>query len=229
MSRPLRLGYLVPQFPGQTHIFFWRELAALKDMGAEPVLLSTLPPPPGLVSHEWSGEAATQTTYLVRRDASSVLDAISGFPLLTLYRALRSEPAAFVKDLLAAVPAARMLLRTARKLELDHVHVHSCGRAAIVAALAFLMGGPRYSLTLHGPLKVATVSGSNGAMLRLQQSSRRSCLTRYPRLWMERYLRRSPFRQWVSIRIAFRAATHHGFRRCPASRSDYSPADGLTA
>lgn len=37
----MRIGYLVPQFPAQTHIFYWRELQALKSMGVDPVLLST--------------------------------------------------------------------------------------------------------------------------------------------------------------------------------------------
>ncbi|MBO6884181.1 MAG: hypothetical protein JJ869_11460 [Marivita sp.] len=33
-------AYLVPQFPGQTHIFFWREIAALEAQGVTPVLYS---------------------------------------------------------------------------------------------------------------------------------------------------------------------------------------------
>ncbi len=41
MTQPLRLGYLTPQFPGQTHIFFWREVAALEAMACEvPVIAS---------------------------------------------------------------------------------------------------------------------------------------------------------------------------------------------
>ena len=58
MSLPQKLGYLVPQFPGQTHIFFWREIAALEAMGVAPVLFSTRRPPPGLIAHDWSQAAA---------------------------------------------------------------------------------------------------------------------------------------------------------------------------
>ena len=36
MSHKLRIGYVVPQFPGQTHIFFWREVRALEAMGLDP-------------------------------------------------------------------------------------------------------------------------------------------------------------------------------------------------
>lgn len=152
MFRPLRLGYLVPQFPGQTHIFFWRELAALRARGVEPVLLSTRPPPPGLVSHDWSAEAAAQTTYLVRTTPSALLDLLP-LPLGELPGAMRGEPAAWARDLALALPAARRLLRLARARGIGHVHVHSCANAATIAALAFRMGGPRYSLTLHGPLQ----------------------------------------------------------------------------
>lgn len=43
---PLRLGYLVPQFPGQTHMFFWREIRALEKLGMSLTKPSTRPPPP---------------------------------------------------------------------------------------------------------------------------------------------------------------------------------------
>ena len=33
MTQGLRIGYIVPQCPGQTHIFFWREIRALEAMG----------------------------------------------------------------------------------------------------------------------------------------------------------------------------------------------------
>ena len=62
-----KLGYLVPQFPGQTHIFFWREILKLQDAGVTPVLFSTTPPPAGLVAHAWSAEAMERTEYLASR------------------------------------------------------------------------------------------------------------------------------------------------------------------
>ena len=41
----MRLGYLIPEFPGQTHIFFWREVLTLRAMGVEVVMISTRQPP----------------------------------------------------------------------------------------------------------------------------------------------------------------------------------------
>ena len=60
----MQIGYLIPQFPSQTHIFFWRELLALKESGVEADLISTRRPPQGIVSHTWSQEAAQRTVYL---------------------------------------------------------------------------------------------------------------------------------------------------------------------
>jgi glycosyltransferase involved in cell wall biosynthesis len=50
--------------------------------------------------------------------------------------------------------AAAGLVDYARQQRIDHVHVHSCADAAHVAAMAYQIGGPRYSLHLHGDLEV---------------------------------------------------------------------------
>jgi len=52
----VRWGYLVPDFPTQTHVFFWREIQALRDMGEQMFLV----PPGGL--HPWP--VATNSHYL---------------------------------------------------------------------------------------------------------------------------------------------------------------------
>ena len=152
MSRPLRIGYLVPQFPGQTHIFFWREIKALESMGHEVRVLSTRKPPAGLIAHDWSAEAMTRTHYLGDAgpfQAFAALPALvaSGLPLSML-----REGPGFASDAILTLAAARDLLTLSRSESLDHVHVHSCGRAALIAAFARRMGGSPYSLTLHGPL-----------------------------------------------------------------------------
>ncbi|GGL56326.1 exopolysaccharide biosynthesis GT4 family glycosyltransferase EpsE [Wenxinia marina] len=148
----MRLGYLVPQFPGQTHIFFWREIRELRRRGVHVDLLSTRPPPRGLIAHDWSDEAMAETTYLGRADPVAALAALSRQDLRELVAATRAEGRPFLRDVALSLPAAQRLLRHARERRLDHVHVHSCGRAGLIAALAREMGGPPFSLTLHGPL-----------------------------------------------------------------------------
>jgi colanic acid/amylovoran biosynthesis glycosyltransferase len=150
MPDPLNLGYLVPQFPGQTHIFFWREIADLEHLGAVPHLLSTRPPPPGLVSHDWSDAAIARTTYLGRPTPGHALTGLLRAPWSDILR--ERQGGEFLKDVLICLPAARALIAECRARGIGHVHAHSCGRAALICALARLMGGPSYSLTLHGAL-----------------------------------------------------------------------------
>jgi glycosyltransferase involved in cell wall biosynthesis len=152
MPSDIRLGYLVPQFPGQTHIFFWRELMELGARGVHVDILSTRKPPQGLIAHAWSEEAMARTTYLGTVNPALALRALPALPWGELIAEARREGRAFLRDLMLAIPAARALVTHARRERLTHVHVHSCARGALIAALAQAMGGPRYSLTLHGPL-----------------------------------------------------------------------------
>ena len=145
-----KLGYLVPQFPGQTHIFFWREIKELEKRGIDVALMSTRKPAAGLIAHDWSDEAMARTEYLGQPNP---LDAIAALPRLPYREILAEGGRDFLKDVAVSAPAARALIRTCKRQGIDHVHVHSCGRAALVAKLAKVMGGPDYSLTLHGPLE----------------------------------------------------------------------------
>jgi hypothetical protein len=58
------IGYLIPEFPGQTHNFFWREKEALAECGVEVVIISTRRPPKNLVSPHWAKKAINETLYL---------------------------------------------------------------------------------------------------------------------------------------------------------------------
>lgn len=139
---PKTIGYLVPQFPGQTHIFFWREIAEMEKRGVNVRIFSTRQPPQGLIAHDWSQLAMARTLYL------------GGVKPLAALTALQAAPfgQAPVKDIVLALSAARQLVTACRAEKIGHVHVHSCGRAALIAAMAHRLGGPTYSLTLHGPL-----------------------------------------------------------------------------
>ncbi|WP_043844782.1 exopolysaccharide biosynthesis GT4 family glycosyltransferase EpsE [Roseivivax marinus] len=152
MTRPARIGYLVPQFPGQTHIFYWREIAALEKLGHDVRLLSTRKPPAGLISHDWSADAIARTRYLGQVDPVAAARALTELLPRGLNMWMLSGGIGFSRDTLLTLSAAWHLRRLARAEGLDHVHVHSCGRAALIAALAARMDGPGYSLTLHGPL-----------------------------------------------------------------------------
>ncbi|KPP85339.1 MAG: Glycosyltransferase [Rhodobacteraceae bacterium HLUCCO07] len=152
VSRPLKIGILIPQFPGQTHIFFWREILELEKMGVSVALFSTRPPPPGLIAHDWSDAAIARTTYLGDMAPANAALALARTPIAALRGDLRREPRAFVRDVVLSLPAARRLARACKAQGITHVHAHSCGRAALICALAGRMFGLSHSLTLHGAL-----------------------------------------------------------------------------
>ncbi len=156
-----RMGYLVPEFPGQTHNFFWREIRALQALGIEISLISTRKPPAGLMSTSWGDSAEAKTTYLFpihRREWLDTIIELGRAGPMAVFRCIRAIASARnlpVGDwfrLVALVLFAAKMKRVARVQGWRYVHVHSCGDAAHVAMLAFLLGGPEYGLTLHSAL-----------------------------------------------------------------------------
>ncbi len=155
----LRLGYLVPEFPSQTHAFFWREISALRRSGVDVRLVSTRRPPASACRHEFAPAAISETHYIFPPSLPSLGGwAASGFPGATrLLSYLGALEASGVNNRLrqsGLVASAIDLVKWARVNRIDHVHVHSCADAAHVLALARRLGGPPYSLTLHGDLDV---------------------------------------------------------------------------
>lgn len=153
---PFRLGMLVPEFPTQTHAFFWREITALRAAGVEVHVISTRRPVEGC-PHEWAEQAASETTYLYPPRLTSALLSPRDFPGMAQALAYVARLSVGVKQkarALGMLACAVDLLHYAREWKLDHVHGHSAADAAHVLALCRLLGGPRYSFHLHGDLPV---------------------------------------------------------------------------
>jgi glycosyltransferase involved in cell wall biosynthesis len=155
-----RIGYLLPEFPGQTHIFFWRERGALTELGIDTVLISTRRPPKAIASHTWASEAEQQTTYLVPfswADAGSAIEVIwqagprGWWRCLTAIAKAKDTPLKQRLRLFALVLVAGKLVALAKAQNWHHVHIHSCADAANIGLFAALLSDLTYSLTLHGP------------------------------------------------------------------------------
>jgi glycosyltransferase involved in cell wall biosynthesis len=158
----IAFGYLVPEFPGQKHVLFWREITALRELGATPHLISTRRPPRTARAQSWSRAAASEAQYLFPGSPRNVL-AAAGMLASTL---LRGRADALLREIHRAhrdsdEPRARLfglalagaeLAVVARRGRWSHVHVQSCADSAWVALFAHLLTGLRYSLTAHGPL-----------------------------------------------------------------------------
>src|SRR5688572_29250921 len=149
---------LIPEFPSQTHAFFWREIQSWRAQGVAVEILSTRRPPAESCRHEWAGEAREQTRYFFPPRLSAGVMAI-GRPA-GLGRAIgyvaglrESSPRQRLK-LAGAIACAADLAGHCRRMGIAHVHCHSFADAAHLCALAREMGGPPFSLTLHGDLPV---------------------------------------------------------------------------
>lgn len=162
-ASPTKIGYLVPEFPGQTHNFFWRERRALKELGVETSLISTRRPPLGVVSPTWAKEAQTETIYLF---PLSFFDFLRTFIIM-----IRAGACAWINcakiitsaqdatllgkvRLMLLIPFAAKLVWVSQRQGWRHLHVHSCADAANIALFANALYGLTYSLTLHNPLSV---------------------------------------------------------------------------
>jgi colanic acid/amylovoran biosynthesis glycosyltransferase len=155
-----KLGYLLPEFPGQTHTFFWREVKALESMGIDIDIVSTKRPALKIMSHTWCGEAQQRTTYLFppsKNLINSILELLrcgqSGWwrCLQAIIKAKDTSLAGKLR-LTFLIFIGTELSYLARSRGWKHLHVHSCADAANVAMFASLLSGVPYSITLHGPL-----------------------------------------------------------------------------
>lgn len=156
---PLTVGYLVNQYPHVSHSFIRREIRALESLGVTVHRFSIRHSPETLVDPGDREEAA--------RTAVVLGAGLVGLAFATLAAAL-TRPGAFARALRAAVRIglksdrgllrnliylgeAAVLVRWLRARGVQHVHAHFGTNPAAVALLARLLGGPTYSLTIHGP------------------------------------------------------------------------------
>ena len=159
MSTPSPIGYLVPEFPSQTHAFFWREMQAMEAAGVPVHLFSTRSPPPEACPHDFADTARARTTYLFPPNPLQTAMMLIKRPARTLQAisyilGLSETPLPQRLWLLGLVPTAAGLAQTARTRGMSHIHIHSCANAAHLGALAHILDGLDYSLTLHGDLPV---------------------------------------------------------------------------
>ncbi|MEM1300948.1 MAG: glycosyltransferase family 4 protein [Pseudomonadota bacterium] len=149
------IGFLIPEFPGQTHIAWWRVAQELKKLGHPVQLLSTRRP-----------DSASGVHPLLERDVETVLFAwppgfghVLGEVIrnpLGAWRAgryLASLTQSSVRQKLALLPILLSSLYLASELRrrgIKHVFVHSCANAAHLLAMCNRISGVRYALRLGG-------------------------------------------------------------------------------
>ncbi len=154
----LKLGYLVPQFPGQTHAFFWREATAIEGWGIPVAFMSTRPTLADENPHAFDAEARTRTHYAFPLSLTAFV-----FLLIKIFRwhhifayVLRLKETGLkgrIKLLAMMLPASQ-IAQHCKIQGITHIHIHSCADAAHLGAIIKMLSGITYSLTLHGDLAV---------------------------------------------------------------------------
>jgi colanic acid/amylovoran biosynthesis glycosyltransferase len=160
---PGPIAYLVPEFPGQTHTWIWREVAHMREWGVDIRLFSTRPPDDQTAArHAFAQPAREETTYLWPRPVSSLLAAVGWAALKRRGRLLRAAATVLTLDGMslreraATVPliaAACVFAREAAARGIRHVHLHSAARSAVIAMMTRRLTGIPYSIALNANLE----------------------------------------------------------------------------
>jgi glycosyltransferase involved in cell wall biosynthesis len=153
------VGFLIPEFPQQTHIAWWRVADAMRRMDHPVRMISTTRPKAALRVHRILDAEVPQTFYVWPPEPARVLRTLARHPggvlrALRYVAGLRQSGAAEKLRLLPLVAAAAGLVDYCREQGIGHVFVHSCANAAHLLALAHEIGGLHYALRLGGDLEV---------------------------------------------------------------------------
>jgi len=157
LSDPSRLAYFVPEFPGVTHTFFVRELAALKTLGCRPLLFSTRRPPTPMVPA--SGASLPPVNYLMPLSGRSVIEAVRQIrctpvkALANIASIVFHAPNAGFRERLRLPALALLGLVLAHRLReqsVSHIHSQFVYDGATVVMFASIAAQIPYSIGWHG-------------------------------------------------------------------------------
>ncbi|MGH9887667.1 MAG: glycosyltransferase family 4 protein, partial [bacterium] len=154
----MRLAYLTTAYPEVSHTFIRREIQELERRGHSLLRIAVRAGSSALVDPRDLAEKPRTVCLLERPFAvvRATLAALLSRPvrfaraLAASRRMSRASDRGLVRHLayLAEACLAREILT---QNGVEHVHVHFGTNAAAVGRLAWILGGPAYSLTVHGP------------------------------------------------------------------------------
>jgi colanic acid/amylovoran biosynthesis glycosyltransferase len=154
----LKIAYLTNQYPHVRHTFIRREIVALEALGVEVARFSIRD----------SGRDAVDPADIEEKKKTHSLLAESKLQLLLAPVAtFFTRPIRWLKAFRLATRFGRrghsvlkhwayfaeacLLRRRLQQAGADHLHVHFATNPAVVALLCKMLGGPDYSITIHGP------------------------------------------------------------------------------
>lgn len=154
----MKIAYLINTYPRASHTFIRREIQALERQGFSVHRFAMRSDRRNLKDPRDKAEDELTEHVLERNRLQLLLLAIGWFLRYPL-RAYRAYTAALrmggrarirMKHLFYVIEAAQ-IARRCRELEIAHLHAHFGTNSATVAMLSRILGGPRWSYTVHGP------------------------------------------------------------------------------
>lgn len=164
----MRIAFLTPQYPKVSHTFIRREIRALEERGHSVLRISIRKPEAGMTVDAADEVERTRTIFCLAAGPRRLLGAVARTclqrpfaSLAVLGRALRSgfrSERGLVVHLAYWIEACfvRSLLQDER---VEHLHVHFGTNAAMVALFVRALGGPPFSMTVHGPDEIDSPIG----------------------------------------------------------------------
>lgn len=168
MTDPLRIAYLTNQYPYVRHTFIRREIVALESLNADAHEGAF----PGIEVFRFSvrdsGHDSVDPADIAEKAKTVSLLAL-GLPRLLLALALSffTRPLRWFRAFAKAtkfgyrsrsvlkhwvyLAEACILRKKLSQLRVEHLHVHFATNPATVGLLCRILGGPTFSITIHGP------------------------------------------------------------------------------
>jgi hypothetical protein len=184
----MKLAYFMNTYPLISTTFIRREIEAHQRAGVPVLRYAIRPWDEALVDPKDIAEAE-KVTYLLGLGGARL---VAGFlrevlvnPLRTaralaatvhLTRRAKAERWKNIAYLLEAVALKRLTLAEG----VGHIHTHFSSNSAAVAMLSRLLGGPSYSVTVHGPDELYVME-ENALSLKLQHAAFFAVITEYCR------------------------------------------------
>ena len=222
MSLP-SIAYLTTAYPSVSHTFIRREIMALEELGYSVTRIAIresedVVDPVDLAERE-------KTLYLIKQSKPGMVLSILHSLWRGGLRVLRGARAALVLNKssergllrhLAYFVEALLLMDHARKFSVKHVHVHFGTNVSAVAMLSKLMGGPSFSMTIHGPDEFdAAIGFSLGR--KMQEARFAIAISSYGSAQLRRWI---PHTEWEKIKVVHCGVGRDWFEAAETIRPD---------
>ena len=155
----MTIAYLVNRYPAVSHTFIRREIVAHEADGLT-ILRYTIRQPQGSFPDTADADESGKTTGILAQGAVSLLTALAVTALTSpaalargaslAWRMARQSGGNYVRHG-AYLAEAAWLARDLKRHGITHLHAHFGTNPAAVARLTRALGGPPYSVTVHGP------------------------------------------------------------------------------